>query len=418
MKTIKVLHSEYNGTVDAIPSKSDAHRAIICALLSHSRCRISPIIMSDDIRATIGAAKALGAECSIDGNVLTVDSSEELPKKAVIDCMESGSTLRFMLPVAAALGIETEFHGRGRLPMRPVGEYVKIFSDHGADMSADHLPITVSGKLTAGEYSISGNVSSQYITGLLMALCSLGEESKVHITTALESKGYVDMTLSTLKKFGADITDLGWCYVVRPSKLRCDEYRVEGDWSQASYFLAAGAVNGCVSVGGLSMSSLQADRRFFGILKQFGGDVFSKGGVVTARRSELFGSEIDASQCPDLVPSVAVLAAFAKGDSVIYNASRLRLKESDRIRSVCDAIEALGGEIVEYSDGMKIKSVPLKGGNVDCCNDHRIAMAFSVAAGALENGALINGFECINKSYPEFYEDYEKIGGKTDGSYR
>lgn len=414
MGNIIISHSEYNGAVNSVPSKSDAHRAIICALLSRSKCKISPIILSNDIKATIGAVSALGAKCETVGNTLYVDSSGELNKTAHIDCFESGSTLRFMLPVAAALGIRTEFTGRGRLPDRPVGEYGELFKSHGAKLSSDKLPITVSGKLEPGEYSISGNVSSQYVSGLLMALSSLNSKSVINISTALESKGYVDMTLCTLKRFGANITEQNSLYIINPLSLHCDEYLVEGDWSQASYFLTAGLINGCVKVCNLSMSSLQADRRFFGIAKQFGGVIYSENGGIIAKYSDLCGTELDASQFPDLVPSVAVLAAFAHGDSVIYNAARLRIKESDRIKSVCGAITALGGEIIEYPDGMKIKSAHMIGGKVDCCNDHRIAMAFSIAAGAINKGAEICGYECINKSYPEFYNDFARIGG----SYR
>lgn len=412
MSDIVISPSKFNGELDAIPSKSDAHRAIICALVSRSICKISPIILSNDIKATINAARSLGAICEIEGDTLTIDSTKPLNETANVDCCESGSTLRFMLPVAAALGIKTDFSGSGRLPERPVDEYVPIFECHGAKMSANHLPLTVSGKLQSGEYAISGNVSSQYITGLLIALASLGEKSVIEITTHLESKGYVDMTVRTLEKFGAKIEIVGNKYIIERSVLSCDEYHVEGDWSQASYFLTAGIIGGDVKVHNLSLSSLQADRRFLGIAKQLGADISIKDNTVTAKKSELYGIEIDASQFPDLVPSIAVLAAFAKGDSILYNASRLRIKESDRIKSVCNALNALGVETVEYHDGMKIKPASIKAGNVDCVNDHRIPMAFSVLAAIADGNTNFIGANCIDKSYPTFFEDYEKIGGK------
>ena len=412
MSDIIVSPSNFNGELNAIPSKSDAHRAIICALVSRSICKISPIILSNDIKATINAARSLGAVCEIEGDTLTVDSTKPLNQTANVDCCESGSTLRFMLPVAAALGVETDFSGSGRLPERPVNEYVPIFESHGAKMSANHIPLTVSGKLKSGEYAISGNVSSQYITGLLIALASLGEKSIIEIITHLESKGYVDMTVRTLKKFGAKIEIVGNKYIIEPSVLSCNEYHVEGDWSQASYFLTAGIIGGDVKVHNLSLSSLQADRRFLGLARQFGADISIKDNTVTAKKSELFGIEVDASQFPDLVPSIAVLAAFAKGDSIIYNSARLRIKEGDRIKSVCNALAALGVETVEYDDGMKIKPAPIKAGNVDCVNDHRIPMAFSVLAAIADEDTTFIGANCIDKSYPTFFEDYEKIGGK------
>ena len=411
MSDVVISSSQYFGNVDSIPSKSDAHRAIICALISRCKCKISPIVLSNDIKATIGAVQALGAKCVIDGNTLTIDSSGDLAESATVDCMESGSTLRFMLPVAAALGVKSDFIGSGRLPERPVDEYVPLFSSHGAEMTNSHLPLTVKGKLTGGEYTISGNVSSQYITGLLIALCYTKQKSVINISTNLESKGYVDMTLRTLEKFGAKIISKSNSYIIEPSDLHCDEYRVEGDWSQASYFLTAGLIGGEVSVNNLTLSSLQADKRFVGIAKQFGGDISVKSGVAAAKKSDLYGTEIDASQCPDLVPTLGVLAAFAKGDTVIYNAARLRIKESDRIKSVCNALNAFGIETIEYPDGMKIKGGTAKFGDIDCCNDHRIPMAFSVMAGALDGESAFKGAQCINKSYPEFFEDFAKIGG-------
>lgn len=402
-----------NGKIAAIPSKSDAHRAIICALLSKSKCRISPIIPSKDMQATIGAISALGAKCELCGNVLMVDSSDiKIDGTPTVDCIESGSTLRFMLAVTAALAVSADFVGSGRLPQRPIDEFYNLFKAHGADMSDNHLPLRLSGGLTCGEYKISGDVSSQFITGLLLALPILDGDSRITLTTKLESKPYVDMTIGVMKKFGVIAVEDDKGYIIKGNQqYHCDEYIVDGDWSQAAFFLCGGAIGGNISMSGLDMDSTQGDKQIFDIIKAFGGDISSENGLVISKKSALHGCDVDASQIPDLVPIIAVMAANASGKSRIYGAQRLRYKESDRIKSVIAALNEFGVEVSEQPDGMIINGGinGAKTAKIDCCNDHRIAMAFSVMGAYSDTNTQICGHECVNKSYPAFFEDFAKL---------
>lgn len=410
------------GEIGAIPSKSDAHRAIICALLSRSVCKISPIIDSKDIFATIKATQALGAVCTVDGDTLTIDSTnlKTDADNITIDCVESGSTLRFMLAVAAALGANVDFVGQGRLPMRPIDDFYNLFPKHGATLSCNHLPLTLRGKLTAGDYEIGGNISSQYITGLLLSLPILHQSSRITLTTKLESKPYVDMTLGVMKRFFVDVIEDEKGYVIpeNQSYSACD-YTIDGDWSQAAFFLTAGAVGGNIKMSGLRLDSTQGDREIFEIIKKFGGNIYEENGYIVSKKGELCGTDINAEQIPDLVPIIAVMAAFSKGTTKIYGAGRLRYKESDRIKSVTAALKSFGADVTETDDGMIINGDPeiktMHSGKVECCNDHRIAMAFSVMAAYIVDSEII-GHECVSKSYPNFFDDFNRLlkGGKVD----
>lgn len=411
------------GGIAAIPSKSDAHRAIICALLSRSVCKISPIINSDDIMATVSAAEALGAKCTVNGDVLTVDSTDIIKsgERTRIDCHESGSTLRFMLATAAALGANADFDGSGRLPLRPITDFYELFPNHGAALSNDHLPTTLSGALACGEYKISGSVSSQFITGLLLALPILRGDSRITLTTALQSKPYVDLTLSVMRKFGVNAFEDERGYVIPGGQqYKCESYTVEGDWSQAAFFLAAGAIGGDIRMSGLRLDSVQGDKRIYDIIKQFGGNIYEDGEFIISQKGALSGIEVDASQIPDLVPIIAVLAANAKGTTRIYGAERLRYKESDRIKTVLAALSAFGIDTKERDDSMEITGKPLycMDSDVDCANDHRIAMAFAVMAAYsdIENLGKLKGHKCVSKSYPDFFDDFAKLqkGVETD----
>lgn len=404
------------GEIAAIPSKSDAHRAIICALLSRSVCKISPIIHSDDIMATVSAAEALGAKCTVCGNVLTVDSSDIIKRgeRTQIDCNESGSTMRFMLAAAAALGANADFDGSGRLPQRPITDFYELFPAHGATLTQNHLPTTLSGALACGEYKISGKVSSQFITGLLLALPILPGDSRITLTTTLESKPYVDLTLSVMRKFGVVATEDEHGYVIPGNQqYKCDSYTVEGDWSQAAFFLAAGAIGGDIAMSGLTLDSVQGDKQIFDIIKRFGGNIYAEGDKIISQKGSLCGIEVDASQIPDLVPIIAVLAANARGVTRIYGAARLRYKESDRIKTVIAALKAFGVEVTEHDDGMEItgKLRYIMDSDVDCANDHRIAMAFAVMAAYSDmvNIGKLKGHKCVSKSYPDFFEDFAML---------
>lgn len=407
-----------SGRVTIPPSKSAAHRAIICASLACGISRITNISLSDDIAATIGAMRALGAVIKEDGNRLTIDGSHTLKTSAaVIDCIESGSTLRFLIPIAAAGGIHATFTGRGRLPQRPIGIYTDCLPAHGITCeTAGGLPLTTSGTLQPGRFSLRGDVSSQFITGLLLALPLLCGDSEIVLTTPLESKPYVDMTLATQRAFGIQIEQTEQGFIVPGNqRYRACDYRVEGDYSQAAFFLMAGAMGSAICCCGLSEQSTQGDQACIPLCTAFGGQVSWKDGDLCAVPGKLHGIEIDAMDIPDLVPALAVCASVADGTTRIYNAARLRIKESDRIEAVCNMLTCLGGCARQTDDGLLITGVSqLRGGTVDACGDHRIAMAAAIAATRCTDDVLIDGYESVRKSYPNFFEDYQTLGGRWD----
>ena len=401
-----------SGEISAIPSKSDAHRAIICALLSNKKCTIHPIITSDDILATIEAAKSLGAVCQIEDDTLIIDSSSGLKlDDVVIDCNESGSTMRFMLAVAACLGANANFIGKGRLPLRPIDDFYNLFKLHGAELSDNHLPLETSGRLTAGEYKIAGNVSSQFITGLLLSLPILDGDSKITLTTKLESKPYIDMTIRTMKKFGVSVLETEDGFVVKGNQqYECEDYIIDGDWSQAAFFLVGGAIGGNIKMNGLNLDSAQGDKEIYNIIKAFGGNITEENGYIISKCGDLSAMDIDATQIPDLVPIIAVLAANSVGTTKIYGAKRLRYKESDRIKTVINALLSFGIDVEEIDDGMIIHgNKEYCGGDIDCANDHRIAMAYAIMATAAKTNTVLNGESCVKKSYPDFFNDFNAL---------
>ena len=405
------------GTVAAPPSKSDVHRAIICAALSKGVCTIAPVALSEDILATIRCVEALGAVTRIENKVLTVDGSGMFRSKtAALDCGESGSTLRFLIPVAAAGGVNATFTGSGRLPERPIGIYTDALPKAGVRCETEGgLPLTVSGTLQSGVFEIPGDVSSQFISGLLFALPLLPRDSRIVLTTPVQSVGYINMTIRTMAKFGIEIgvMDNGW-YIRGKQHYVPSDYRTDGDWSQAAFFLTAGAVGGDVTVTGANIDSAQGDRRIAAILRDFGAEVLQDGGTVRVISRPLRAIVIDASQIPDLVPVLAVCASFAQGTTRIFNAARLRIKESDRLRTTAALLNSLGGNVKELPDGLEITGVPqLAGGSADGCNDHRIVMSAAVCAACSAGEITCTDAMSVNKSYPDFYEDYGRIGGQA-----
>ena len=407
-----------NGTVFAPPSKSDAHRAIICAALSGGVCTIAPIALSDDIRATIGCVEALGAASKIENKTLTIDGTGVFSNKtAILDCGESGSTLRFMIPVAAAGGVEATFLGRGRLPERPIGVYTEALPEKGVTVDTEGgLPLKISGQLKSGVYRVPGSVSSQFITGLLFALPLLKGDSDIILTSPIQSAGYINMTIRTMAKFGVevDILDNGWHIRGRQHYVPSD-YTTDGDWSQAAFFLVAGAVSGDVEVLNANIDSAQGDRRIAALLREFGAEVIQDGDRLRVKRSPMTAIDIDASQIPDLVPVLAVCACFANGVTRITNAERLRIKESDRLKTTAQLINSLGGKVKELPDGLEITGVgKLYGGFAEGCGDHRIVMSAAVCASGAAEKIKCTDAMSINKSYPDFFEDYAKIGGTAE----
>lgn len=418
MSDVKFSPFVPNGTVNVPPSKSDVHRAIICAAMANGVSRISPVALSNDIKATIGCIKALGADAVLENNILTVDGTNMYKNKtALLDCGESGSTLRFFIPIAAVGNINATFVGKGKLPQRPIGIFTEALPKAGTVCKTEGgLPLEIKGQLKSGIFEIPGNVSSQFITGLLLALPILEGDSEIVLTSPLESVGYIAMTIRTMKQFGVNIqaTEKGWHIKGGQSYKTCD-YTTDGDWSQAAFFMVLGAVSGKVTVKGVAKDSTQGDKKCAEILARFGAKVTQLDNEVTVEKGELKAITIDASQIPDLVPVLSVCAAFAEGTTKIINAERLRIKECDRLKATAELLNNLGGKVKELSDGLEITGVSsLKGGNVNGYNDHRIVMSAAVCAARSDEDITATFAMSINKSYPDFYIDYNSIGGKAN----
>lgn len=412
-----VAPSRLCGSVTVPPSKSLAHRAILCAALARGISRITHVADSEDMRATIGALEILGVQVQREGYTILIDSSGKWEDEAEIDCLESGSTLRFLIPILAALGISAKLTGQGRLPYRPLNTYLECLPFHGAILNTQGgLPLEIDGGLIPGEYELPGNISSQFITGLLLALPLLPGDSRIRLTTPLESAGYIDLTLSVLYDFGINIRTVegGW-EVPGWQQYQPRDYTVEGDWSQAAFFLAAGALGGEISIHGLRRDSAQGDRESAALFQRFGAQVEWQGEALTVSGAPLSGIPIDATQIPDLVPVLAATAALAEGRTVITGAARLRLKESDRLEAMTEALAKLGARITQQPDGLIIDGVPqLSPGTADGCNDHRIVMALAIAALQGSNPTIITDANSVAKSYPNFFEEYNRLGGKAN----
>lgn len=419
------------GDVTVPPSKSAAHRALFCGALSRGKCRISNIDPSKDMEAALGALRSLGVLASYDREkrAVSLDASGlGSVKSGVIDCLESGNTLRFLTPVAAALGGDWRVVGSGRLPQRPMGVYRDLLPRHGVAYRAegpDELPLELSGKLAPGEFSLPGNVSSQFVTGLMLALPLLEGGSEIVLTSPLESEGYVNLTLAVLREFGIRVekTERGW-HIPGGQRYEAHDCTVEGDWSQAAFFLSMAAVDpqgNMVRLHGLDPHSTQGDKACIERFGELGLCTRWEGDVLTAwnpRAEEPFGGlhgcEIDASQIPDMVPALSVCAALARGGTRFVRAERLRLKESDRLSAMEDAINALGGRARSTEDTLTVEGVPLlKGGTAQGRNDHRVVMSLAAAALRSEGAVEVTDEWSIRKTYPGFFEDFERLGGSA-----
>lgn len=419
MKRVTIHPGTLQGEVTVPPSKSAAHRAIICAALAKGESLLSPITLSADMQATIGAVRALGAECKLQGALLRVDGTGVFSlHPETIDCLESGSTLRFLIPVCAAGGMETTFIGRGRLPQRPVGLYADLLPAAGVFCrTSGGLPFSVSGQLQPGTFTLGGDISSQFITGLLLALPLLPGDSKIRLTTPLESEGYVQLTQAVLQQFGVKIlsADNGWD-IPGGQTYRPQQLTVEGDWSQAAFYFSAAALGSRLSIRGLDAHSAQGDRAAHQLFRNFGMESHWENGVLFCGPGNgLFPQEIDVSQIPDLVPPLAITAAFAPGVTKITGARRLRLKESDRLASMADGLRKMGGRVEESEDSLTIYGGnTLTGATIHGCNDHRIVMAFTIAALRAQGETTITDAQSIQKSYPDFFQIITQLGGMVN----
>ncbi len=405
---VTIKPAPISGVIDAIPSKSYAHRYLICAALaSLSESIIDVGNASRDIEATAQCLSELGASVDINCGtyrVKPIASSKELP---VLHCCESGSTLRFLAPVAAALG-GGSFIMEGRLASRPMDELLSCLAEHGVEFKKEDNILTVSGKMTGGEFKIAGNVSSQYVSGILFALPLCGG-GRVTLTTELESRPYVTMTIEAMAEFGVNVIEDEKGFIVdSDQRYTSSTARVPGDWSNAAFWLACG-----VGVKGITVACAQGDRAFLDVMTEMGAAIDYRDNIWITDPSTLHGCDIDAKDIPDLVPIMSVLAARANGVTRIYNASRLRIKESDRIETTSAMLTAFGIKNEQTDDGLIIygENKPFRSCAVDCANDHRIAMSAAIASIYAEGEVTLVGAEAVNKSYPAFFEDYKKLGG-------
>ena len=405
------------GRVRIPASKSQAHRLLICAALGEEKTEVVCDGISADIAATAKCLSALGAGIEQTAEGFLVSPIKKVPEgRCDLYCGESGSTLRFLLPIVGALGAQAVFHREGRLPQRPLAPLDGVLKEHGMTLSEDGDLLLCGGQLQAGSYEIAGNVSSQYISGLLMALPRLRADSTLTVTGKLESAAYVAMTEDALRLSQIEFPKNGSTYALPGGQKFCLPARtvVEGDWSNTAFFLCMGALSKeGVTVEGLNLQSSQGDRGVLKVLRAFGAEVAEHDDAVTVRGGALRGVTIDASPIPDLIPVLSVVASVAEGETRVENAYRLRLKESDRLKSTAALLRALGGQVEEKEDGLVITGVSaLHGGEVETQNDHRLAMSAATAACAATGEITVDNDGCVAKSYPRFWEDFGSLKGE------
>ena len=413
---IQITPSHLNGEVSIPPSKSISHRAVICAALAKGTSKVENLILSEDIKASIEAMKQLGAQIHLDFNALNnrfvaniLGINEPAAGPLTIDCNESGSTARFLIPFFHMTQNKVTFKGAEGLMKRPFGPYLGLFESQKIQFESNFgaLPITVSGRWQPGEYELVGNVSSQFITGLLFMLPLLEGDSQIKIKPPFESMDYVKLTISCLKRFGIEIEwknelTLG---VKGNQSYQPSDYWIEGDYSQAAFWLVANAIGSQIEVKGLNAESEQGDKRIIEIIEN-----------VTLHSASEDYIAIDVSQCPDLVPIIAVLCTVKSGLFRITGAERVRIKESNRLLAIASELNKLGALISETDDGLEIVgNRQLTGGIVEAWQDHRIAMALAIAATCANGEVTILGKDSVNKSYPEFWKDYRALGGVLSG---
>jgi len=429
---IQIIKPIQGGTIKAIASKSQAHRFLICAAFcgaagTNSETFIACESRSEDINATARCLEALGAIVKYSpGGFLVSPISQRLkqgPEFSVLDCGESGSTLRFLLPVCGALGCRVSFIMGGRLPARPLSALYDEMVSHGCTLSEPgSSPLNCEGQLQSGTYVLPGNVSSQYVSGLLFALPLLPTESIIRVTGVLESRPYVDMTLETLRVFDISVfEDTGQNFRIPGGQTGTSpgNISVEGDWSNAAFWLSAGAIGpNEITCTSLNPDSRQGDRAIIELLARFGAKVTvnnTRYFSCTVAPGKLRGIDIDAENTPDLVPVLAAVASVAEGKTTIRKAGRLRIKESDRLRAITAVLSSLGADITETEDGLIITGKKkLSGGEIDSYGDHRIAMTAAILSSVCSSGVLIKNAEAVNKSYPGFFEDFTALGGISE----
>ncbi len=395
MMDIIIHPRKLSGSITAIPSKSQAHRLLICAAFADRPTKLLCPQTNQDIEATASCLNALGAKITRSQEGYTVIPAAKVADSAILDCKESGSTLRFLLPIAGALGVDTIFQLSGRLPSRPLSPLWEELERMGCSLSRPQAnQIHCQGQLLPGDYTVDGSVSSQFITGLLFAMALLPGSSRLTVTGKTESRPYIKMTQAALSAFGVDTTEYqvtGVRHLRTPGKIQ-----VEGDWSNAAFFLAAKAMGSSLCVQGLNPASAQGDRAVSELLKLLDSSC-----------------QIDASDIPDLVPILSVVAG-AKMGAAFTHIGRLRLKESDRVATVAAMLRNLGAKVTVTEDALTVSPAQYRSCTIDAAGDHRIAMAAAIAATAAQGPVTILGAQCVEKSYPTFWAEYKHLGGSYE----
>lgn len=419
---IKITPSHLKGSVTPPSSKSVFHRALIAAALAKGESKIFPCAFSDDVTATMQALRALGAAVAENGESIIVKGIESIPDTVYINAGESGSTLRFLIPVCAALAKRSVFSGRGRLPQRPLSPYYEVLAKYSKKSEAE-LPLEVENGFKTTHFEIDGSVSSQFVTGLLMTLPFLGENASIIVKGELKSAPYVEITKSVMSAFGVDVI-CGCAGYNTYGQYTAREFKAETDWSAAAFWFAADMLGAQIEVCGLDILSAQGDKKIVDIIETAGGEITEnkKGFSVCSAEYKDGDSrciEIDISQIPDLAPPIAAMAAAGSGKTIMKNASALRAKESDRIESISSALKLMGADVEVIGDDIHITGKKqLKGGVcVPSFGDHRIAMMTAVASIKCEKPVVIEDAECVKKSYPRFFEDFRALGGIADEFY-
>ena len=413
-----ITPNKLSGSVVIPPSKSLSHRAIIAASLAKGKSKISNVMYSNDIKATINAMRACGAKIEEYKDYLIIEGSDVIRKESIIDANESGSTIRFMIPIALVSNEEITFVGKNHLVKRPLDTFLEIFDKQGIkyERGEDYLPLKVNGGLKSGEFTVRGDISSQFITGLLYALPLLDGDSVIHISTEMESKGYIDLTIDILKMFGIEIENRNYqeYYIKGNQKYKSCDYTIEGDYSQSAFFLVANALGADIKLLAMEEKSHQGDKKIINDMNDFGFSTKFINNELVIDKKNPHSAIIDFSQSPDLGPALTVLASLVPGKSEFINAGRLRIKECDRITCMKEEINKLGGNVEELPDGMIINGVnKLQGGVVDSHNDHRVAMSLAMATLKMDGELKILNASSVSKSFPNFWEVFENLGGKV-----
>ncbi len=404
------------GTVTIPPSKSLSHRAVLAAALADGESIIENLVFSKDIEATCDAISSFGVQFARRNHSMRVIGRGELETPNIpLQCRESGSTLRFMIPFAGLTDGPVVFSGEGKLVSRPLDPYFEVFKRQNIRYHyGGQLPLMAEGRLKADTFTMPGNISSQFVTGLMYVLPLLDGDSEIILTSPLESRDYVELTIQMLAHFGVNVETVSPEHYRIPGNQRykAADYQVEGDYSQSAFWVAAGLMGSGLSLAGLSQNTRQGDKRILEIAQAMGAKLHWEGDALKVLPGKTHGAVVDAAQCPDLVPIVAVIAAVSEGETRIINAARVRIKESDRLKAICTELNKLGAQIEELPDGLVIKGVEqLTGGRVEGWNDHRIVMSLAIAASKCSGPVIINGSEAVSKSYPHFFEDFKALGG-------